>query len=414
MAAGVPIALLAGLADDMLWVTGPSWIVAIILLMLADTMLSHRPSAFAVEADLPGVIEVGRDAIARFHLTGRPPFALETMLESDDRLSIAANGPLAFTLQPKRRGTALLHRLHLRWTGPLGLIRRVEARRLDRSIAIVPQISRVREEAMRLFSREAGPGHVAIRDLDEGGAFHALREFQHGDDPKRVSWRQSARHAKLLVRETQAERNRAITIALDTGRLMCEPLADGLPRIDHAINAGLTLAYVGLKLGDRVGLFAFGARPVLASFMVSGPQAFAPLQRLAAGLEYSTDETNFTLGLTELAGQLGARALVVVFTDFADPTGAERMIENIGRLLQRHLVLFVAFRDEELEHIANAQPETEDAITRAVVAGTLLAQRERVLTRLRRLGADVLETEPNGTGVALIRRYLELKRSDRI
>lgn len=414
MAAGVPVALVAGLAQEALWIAGPAWIGAVATLMLADAALCRRPRAFTVQSDTPRVIEVGRTATARFELQGKPPRRVEAMLEADERVTVTQSGPLAFTLAPRRRGTVALPALHLRWHGPLGLVCRVQARALGRTVAVVPQISGVREQAMRLFSRERGPGNAAVRELADSAEFHALREFQRGDDPRRVSWRQSARHAQLLVRETQAERNRTITVALDTGRLMCEPLAGGMPRLDHAINAALTLAYVALRMGDRVGLFAFDAHPVLASGTVSGPGAFGPLQRLAAGLDYSTEETNFTLGLTELAARLGGRSLVVVFTEFADPTGAELMIENVGRLLQRHLVLFVAFHDDELEPMADASPDTADAITRAVVAATLLDERERVLARLRRLGADVLEAPASTTGPALIGRYLDIKRQDRI
>ena len=45
----------------------------------------------------------------------------------------------------------------------------------------------------------------------------------------------------------------------------------------------------------------------------------------------------------------------MVFTDFADTTSAELMLENVGRLLQRHLVLFVVFRDEELEDMVRGE-----------------------------------------------------------
>lgn len=326
----------------------------------------------------------------------------------------AGTDALRFTLIPRRRGTAAFARLHLRWQGPLGRARRIRALPLDRTAAVIPQISRVREEAARLFSRSRAVGHAVQPDRAESMEFHALREFQRGDNPRGVNWRQSARHAKLLVRETRAERNRSLVLAIDTGWLMSEPLAGGLPRLDHALNAALVLAYAGLKLGDRVGLFAFGARPVLASGTVRGTAAFGALQRMAAALEYSAEETNFTLGLTELGGTLGGRALVIVMTDFADVTGAGLMIENVGRLLQRHLVLFVAFHDDELAALAEAEPRTPDDVSRAVVAGTLLAERDLVLARLRRMGAEVVSAPVQQLGPALIRRYLDLKRQDRL
>ena len=422
-AAGVPVALGVGLVDEGLWVAGPAWVALVAVMLGMDAVLCRWPLAFAVAVDVPGVIEVGRTAVAGVRVEGRAPEGLEVALEGDERLEIrpgtlrlaggrVMGGVGAFSLWPRRRGMAVLSRLHLRWAGPLGLVRRVEVRGLDRTVRVVPQIGGVREQAMRLFSRDRRTGNAVVRERADTAEFRALREFQSGDDKRGINWRQSARHVKLLVRETEAERNRTISIALDTGRLMCEPLAGGLPRLDHALNAALVLAYVALKVGDRVGLWAFDAKPVLASGTVSGPGAFGPLQRLAAGLDYSTAETNFTLGLTGLGAALPGRALVIVFTDFADPTGAELMVENVGRLLERHVVLFVAFRDDALEALAAAAPDSADAVARAVVAGTLLAEREAVLTRLRRLGVDVLETPAAATGPALIARYLDGKRGD--
>ena len=56
---------------------------------------------------------------------------------------------------------------------------------------------------------------------------------------------------------------------------------------------------------------------------------------------------------------------MVVFTDFADATSAELMIENVARLMRTHLVLFVVFRDEELEsagrRASRASPTTSPA-----------------------------------------------------
>lgn len=422
MASGVPVALAFGVAQAELWIAGPAWVLATLALMGADTLAMRRPAQFRLAASsLPSTLEAGRPADVLFRFEGRPPPRLEASLEADMRLDVqpqmqamAGTDALRFTLTPRRRGTATFARLHLRWQGPLGLTRRIRALALDRTVAVIPQISRVREEAARLFSRNRAVGHALQPDPAESMEFHALREFQRGDNPRGVNWRQSARHAKLLVRETRAERNRSLMLAIDTGRLMSEPLAGGLPRLDHALNAALVLAYAGLKLGDRVGLFAFDARPVLASGTVRGTAAFGALQRMAAALEYSTEESNFTLGLTELGGTLGGRALVIVMTDFADPTGAELMIENVGRLLQRHVVLFVAFQDDELTGLAEAEPRTPDDVSRAVVAGTLLAERDLVLTRLRRMGAEVISAPAQQLGPALIRRYLDLKRQDRL
>jgi uncharacterized protein (DUF58 family) len=215
----------------------------------------------------------------------------------------------------------------------------------------------------------------------------------------------------LIGREYRTERNHHVLLAIDTGRLMSAPSA-GLPRLDRAINAALLLGFVSLRMGDRVGLFAFDSRPRLASGLVAGSQAFPLLQKVASSIDYSTEETNFTLGLTALSGRLDRRALVVVFTDFADATSAELMIENVTRLMRTHLVLFVVFRDEELEGLAAREPQTPDDVSRAVIAERMLKQREAVTTRLRRLGAQIVDAPAEALGSALLNGYLDVKRRD--
>jgi uncharacterized protein (DUF58 family) len=315
-------------------------------------------------------------------------------------------------LFPKRRGEALFEHLWARWRGPLGLAWVQRTGQLDRRAAVTPDVQGVKDEALRLFTRDAIHGMKTQIEAGDGSDFNALKEFQTGMDLRSIDWKQSARHARLIGKEYRTERNHHIVLAIDSGRLMSSPLHDGAPRLDRAINAALLLAFVSLKMGDRVRLFAFDARPRIASGSTAGAQSFPLLQRLAASIDYTAEETNFTLGLTTLAGGLDRRALVVVFTDFADATSAELMIENVGRLLRTHLVMFVAFRDEALEALVDQEPETADDVSRAVVAARLLKQREVVISRLQRLGAWIVETPAERLGPELVSRYLAAKRKD--
>ena len=118
-------------------------------------------------------------------------------------------------------------------------------------------------------------------------------------------------------------------LAFDTGHLMSEPL-EGIPRLDHAVNAGLLLSYACLETGDRVGLFAFDEKPRLFQREQAGIRALKQLQRRCAELEYGVGETNFGLGLTELSSRIRRRALVIVFTELVDTTSAEIMVRRLG------------------------------------------------------------------------------------
>ena len=284
----------------------------------------------------------------------------------------------------------MLPRVWARWRGPLGLTWRQLMQDGDREVPVTLNIRAVKDQAMQLASRDALGGARIQRELGGGSEFHALREFQVGMDQRTIDWKRSARHGDLLAKEFRVERNHTVMLVIDTGRLMCEPV-EGAPRVDHALNASLLLAFVSLKAGDRVGLFAFDSKPRIATAALSGTGAFGHLQHLAAKVDYSVEETNYTLGLTQLGSSLRRRSLLVVFTDFADATNAELMLENVGRLMSQHLVLFVILRDQELEAMQRQAPNDAQDVSRAAVAAALAQERDVVIERLRRLGAHIVE-----------------------
>lgn len=423
VALGAPVALLVALAAPHMWGVAGAWVLMAAGLILADALLAASPRRLALAVETPRTMGVGRPGGLNVRATfqNAAPRQVEIAAGVDARLQatperermriVAGRGEAAFELSPLRRGEGRIEGLWARWRGPLGLVWRQRHEALETPVPITPDIEGVKEQALRMFSRDAPFGLKAQMERGEGADFHALKDFQTGMDLRAIDWKQSARHAKLVGREYRTERNHHIVLAIDTGRLMSAPSA-GLPRVDHAINAALLLAFVGLKIGDRVGLFAFDARPRVMSAITSGATAFPLLQRLAAAIDYSTEETNFTLGLTTLSGRLDRRALVVVFTDVADPTSAELMLENVTRLMRTHLVMFVMFRDEELEALTAAEPQDADDVSRAVVAAALLRQREVVVGRLKRLGAQIVEAPAGELGMAIVDRYLDIKRRE--
>ena len=302
-------------------------------------------------------------------------------------------------------------RLWVRWRGPFGLAWKQREEAIDRSIAITPDIGLAREEAVRLFRRDAVAGMIAQLERGPGSEFHALTDYVRGMDRRTIDWKHSARHGRLIAKEYRTETNNNIVLAIDAGRLMSEPVA-GLAKLDRAVAAALLAAFVALKMGDRISLFGFDARPRVAAGPVSGTGAFGELQTLAAKLDYSEDETNYTLALTALAGRLDRRSLVILFTDFVDPTSAELMLRSVGQLIERHLVLFVLPRDSELEGFADAPPDDSDAVARAVTAAALLRDRRLVIARLERMGAHIIVAPYEELGAALVNAYLDIKQRD--
>ncbi|AJP73199.1 DUF58 domain-containing protein [Sphingomonas hengshuiensis] len=414
MAAGAPLALLVGVALPQIWAIGLVWIPLILALVALDALLAAAPPQ--IDIACPGAVEIGAPLLVDITLSAAPP-GLELALATGPRLRPRGADTIRFApgerqariaFDPVRRGTDGIASVWSRWTGPLRLVWRQRVETLDRRIVVTPDIRPVREAAAMLL-RDAQAGEMARVERGEGSEFEALAEWRSGMERRTIDWKASARHHKLFARENRIERNNQIVFAIDAGRVMCEPVA-GLPRIDRAISAALLAAYSALRLGDRVALFGFDSKPRIASGAVSGTRAFPLMQRLAGELDYSTAETNFTLALATLAGDLTRRSLVVVFTEFTDQAGAELMIRAAASLMGRHLVLFVVLNDVELESIAAAEPRTIDDVSRAVTAAAMLRERRIVVSRLRRLGIHVLEAAHDAVGPALVRQYLDFKR----
>lgn len=423
-AAGVPAALLIGVFAPAHWYAGIAWPLAVVLLTVADALSGAAPSVAAIDVTVPQIANVGGDvdATVRVKLPDRvtPPARCELAIDADRLLRLADEGhggapfergvaTIAMPMIAIRRGVARIDGIWLRWRGTLGLAWKQRRLATDARVTILPDIRPVHERGAQLFERHALQGLIAQLDRGDGDDFDSLVEFRAGMDRRAIDWKQSARHLKLHAREYRSERNNQILFAIDSGRQMSEPVA-GLPRVDRAVSAMLLAAWVALKLGDRVALAAFDSRPRLLSGSVMRAGAFGELQQLAAGIDYSIEETNYTLALTTLAARLTRRSLIVLFTEFTDITAADFLVRGVGRLTETHLLLIVVLRDQELEAIVDRAPADADDIARAVTAAGLLRDRRLVLTRLRHLGAHVIECDHDRINEQLVAAYVDLKR----
>ncbi len=427
MLAGIPVSVLPVFAGSQFWIFWLSYLALILLLMGVDGALAGPRRQIELTLAGPAQLYIGRAGSLGVELKvpGRMlPGRIDLLVEMDDLLSPVETQTLVpdekgqvttdIALNAFRRGIAKVSATWIRWQGPFGLMQCTRTEAHDLEIPVVPDIQSVRSAALKFFgSREFMSGLKLEEYSGDGSEFDRLREYVPGLDQRSIDWRASARHCKLLSREYRAERNHQIVIAIDTGRLMSEPIG-GVPKLDHAINAGLLLAWYSLRAGDRAGLFGFDKNINMYREPLGGVAAFPGLHVSSAQLDYSHEETNFTLSLAQLSTRLRQRSLIVLMTDFVDTIGARLMEENLQRLSRKHLVLFVAMRNPELEAIAEERPGTVGRMARSVVASDILQEREIVLKNLRRYGIQTIDALPNQISPELLNRYLDIKRREQI
>ena len=400
------------------------WVVLAVV-TAGDLVFSALSGRMAVDVDLPPQGFVGHAApftVVIDRQKGKLPEGIDLRLDvapelviGERRMERAETGPVkaSFDLQLTRRGQFSVRELWLKWPSRLRLIDRIVRLPVAREIAVVPDISPVLSGAIKtqILPLEAGQKDLRLRG--EGSEFHQLREFAAGMDPRSIDWKRSARMRNLVVREMRAERNHQIILCVDSGRLMAEQLG-GFTKLDRAINAALAMCWAGGLAGDLVGFYSFDSRPRLFQPALPGRSAFARLQTVCADLNYETQETNHTLGLTHLSGRLKRRSLIVIFSDFVDSITAELMIENIQVLARHHFIVYVALRDPMLAKLMEPEETTLDAIAHSVAARQIVQERRAVMEKLSRLGVLCLDSTPEALTSDLIARYIEIKSREMI
>src|SRR5438445_11223611 len=76
------------------------------------------------------------------------------------------------------------------------------------------------------------------------------------DDLKRINWKASARHRRLITNETEAERVTDVMIVLDTDVTFYESAEAEL--FERGVRAAASLASLLLRQGNRVGMILQG------------------------------------------------------------------------------------------------------------------------------------------------------------
>ncbi|NNM97885.1 MAG: DUF58 domain-containing protein [Candidatus Dormibacteraeota bacterium] len=414
--------VLAGAALGPLVPTGGGLLAILFLLCGADWWLApsggdwearrlHAP-ALALAAENP--IEL------RFRARLRRPVPVEARDEAPPEITCSRSF-LTFQLQPgveyatqylvrpRVRGPHKFGRIVVRCPGPLGLWRRQTSIPAAEEVAVYPALAAIgRWEALVRRGAVQEMGVRSWRRFGEGTEFQGVREYVPGDDFRRINWRASARLARPMLSQFEPERSRPIWLVLDCGRLMAGG-SGPLTKLDGALSAALLLAWVALFRGDRVGALAVAGAPVAAVPLRGGRSHYPRLLERLSALRPELVDPDWELVIAQLRKRQGPRALIVIFTDLADPKVAAELARATALLRPRHLPLVVTQRDPALEAARRRPPMDDLALYRRAAALGILEERELALQQLQRLGVLTVDSGPEGVSPALLNRYLELK-----
>jgi uncharacterized protein (DUF58 family) len=422
------LALAAALAASIEPALLPAWVAlagALGAFALVDMLAALRASVPAVRRDVPGSLPLGvrHDVSLRFANQS----AREVTLDAFDRhppgfeveglprrVTVPALGwaELRYAVRPVERGVGRFGPVEARIVSPLGLWLRGHLLGEGSEVRVYPNFAALAGYALLATdNRLSQIGVLQRQRRGEGLEFHQLREYREGDAPRQIDWKATARTRKLISREYQDERDQQVLLVVDCGRRMSAK--DGeLSHFDHVLNAALLVAYVSLRQGDAVGLMTMsGERRYLAP-RKSHATINLILNRVF-DLQPSLAASDYYDAALEVMKRFRKRTLIVFLSNMRDEDD-----DTLGpalRLLQsRHLVLFASLRESILTRALSARVDTfERAITHAAAADYLGA-RELAFRKIEKGGAVCLDVEPQELPIALVNRYLDIKRSGRL
>ncbi|WP_334143999.1 DUF58 domain-containing protein [Rhabdothermincola sp.] len=243
------------------------------------------------------------------------------------------------------------------------------------------------------------PGHGS--DLGE------TREYQPGDDVRRMDWNVTARLRTPHIRQTIADRELEtwvltdLTASLGFGTAECE-------KRDLAVAAVAAVGFLTARGGNRVGAVTMEAGHLATIPARSGRVNLQAL--LHRVIEAAREERAGTADLEAAIRRVGAtmrrRGLAVIVSDFLDRSPWERPLRALAAHHEVLAVEVVDPRELELPDIgvvrlvdpesgAQLEVQTANAKLRQRYAARAAEQRAEIARRIRAAGADhlVLRTD---------------------
>ena len=394
---------------------------------VADVFAGARPRDLELSRTHPPVVVMGNAAAVTWtiHNTGRRRAVvsladeLAPSLGAETRRAAAvvpagATAAVTTTIRPTRRGRFNPSEMVVRSTGPLGLMSRQHRRQVPTALRIHPPFKSRDEAELRIRrARILDVGLRSARGLGGGTEFEALREYTSDDEFRRVDWAASARTGKTIVRTYRPERNQTVVVLLDNGRLMAAQVG-GVPRLEHAIDATIMLTAVANGLGDKLGLVTFDQQ---VRSIVAPARHGHQLTRVTEAmfdLEPVLAESDYPEAFRQTLARFRRRSLLVLLTDLAPGAATASLLPAMPLLTRSHLVVIGAVRDPSVS--AWSQDNVVDAgqTFRRAAAVTATEERERLVAKLRAMGATVVDAEPGRLAPMLADVYINVKSTGRL
>lgn len=211
--------------------TGNNLFYLLLAMMLSIILMSGIMAEYCLRRlefhrHLPDLVYAGEPVTATVVVANRksrlPSFSLHlwdvTGKQDFDRgltlwqLMPGASQILSYPFIATRRGRLRFDGVRVGTSFPFGLFHKKAYYPLDGSIVVAPIVRPLERTFLRdvaLFGQD-----MSLSRKGHGSDLYNLRQYHAGDDSRSIHWLSTARTSKLMVRETEAEDQRRVTLML--------------------------------------------------------------------------------------------------------------------------------------------------------------------------------------------------------
>lgn len=219
-------------------------------------------------------------------------------------------------LETRRRGVFPIGPSQVYSTDPLGLQTFSQKMPLVSELVVYPALIPLRNSWLRGAAAQGWRGSASALTRGDGDDFYGVREYQPGDELRRVHWRTTARTGTLAVTEYAQGVTLDVVVALDLSRDAYAGTGEGEgSALETAITLTATLLDDLLRHGHMVRLLTQSSQPA-DTLPASGAEEMPRFLEALARLEANSSQTLAETLEADQAEGAPSATLVAVTPDF--------------------------------------------------------------------------------------------------
>ncbi len=329
------------------------------------------------------------------------PFPLQAEIPGGQTLQ------LPYDSQASVRGDYVIDKVYFRYQSGLALWQKQVVFPLETKVRVIPDMSQVRGYLAAAQKQLLAEGLKVKHNRIGSGEFAQIQAYVPGDDPRKINWRQTAKLLELMTNVYEPEHGKYVTLLIDCGRTMGVELSQG-NRLEHAVEAALTVAAVALQQGDYVSVLAFSNE--IKAYIPPGKR-LTHLRTILHGiynLQVDSAESDYARAFLHLETVQKRQGFILLFSDLDPFLFEEAPPFYLQRVSRKYHFLLLGIADP----MTSKWVKTEPADTRlAMIKST--SQREvlykkQCIRRWGRMSIQLLEVPEEQLAAEAVSHYIDI------